>query len=43
MLTVERFFFCPDGITPNSGLTRPNNTHTHIYICIYICIILGYL
>ena len=20
------FFFCPDGITPNSGLTGPNNT-----------------
>ena len=27
-------FFCPDGITPNSGLTGPNNT---IYnICIYM-------
>ena len=25
-------FFCPDGITPNSGLTGPNNTHTHAYI-----------
>ena len=25
MFTVE-WFFCPDGITPNSGLTGPNNT-----------------
>ena len=42
------FFFCPDGITPNSGLTGPNNTHTHththtyiyiyIYIYIYVCV-----
>ena len=30
------FFFCPDGITPNSSLTGPNNT---IYIYIYIYII----
>ena len=28
MFTVE-WFFCPDGITPNSSLTGPNNT---IYI-----------
>ena len=28
------FFFCPDGITPNSGLTGPNNT-IYIYICVY--------
>ncbi len=28
MFTVE-WFFCPDGITPNSNLTGPNNT---IYI-----------
>ena len=27
---------CPEGITPNSGLTGPNNTHTYIYIYIYI-------
>ena len=27
--------FGPDGITPNSGLTGPNNTNT-IYIYIYI-------
>ena len=34
MFTVECFFFfCPDGITPNSGLTGPNNT---IYIYIYM-------
>ena len=38
-------FFCPDGITPYSGLTGPNNTkytqthaHTHRYIYIYIYI-----
>ena len=29
-------FFCPDGITPNSGLTGPNNTYIYIYIYIYI-------
>ena len=23
------FFFCPDGITPNYGLTGLNNTHIH--------------
>ena len=23
--------FCPDGITPNSGLTGPNNTYIYIY------------
>ena len=34
MFTVE-WFFCPDGITTNSGLTGPNNTNT-IYIYIYI-------
>ena len=33
MFSVECFFFCPDGITPNSGLTGPNNT---IYIYIYV-------
>ena len=33
MFTVECFFF-PDGITPNSGLTGPNDTY--MYICIYI-------
>ena len=27
--------FCPDGITPNSGLTGPNNTYIYIYIYIY--------
>ena len=32
MFTIE-WFFCPDEITPNSGLTGPNNT---IYICTYI-------
>ena len=35
MFTVEYFFFCPDGITPNSGLTGPNNS-TNLYIYIYI-------
>ena len=34
MFTVE-WFFCPDGITPNSGLTGLNNT-IYIYIYIYI-------
>ena len=30
MFTAEFFFFfCPDGITPNSGLTGPNNTYIH--------------
>ena len=29
---------CPDGITPNSGLTGPKNTiYIYIYIYIYIC------
>ena len=28
MFTVE-CFCCPDGITPNSGLTGPNNTYTN--------------
>ena len=32
MFTV---FFCPDGITPNSGLTGPNNTE-YIYINSYL-------
>ena len=26
--------FCPDGITPNSGLTGLNNTNIYIYIYI---------
>ena len=31
------FFFCPDGITPNSDLTGPNTTiYIYIYIYIYI-------
>ena len=30
--------FCPDGITPNSGLTGPINTHTHTHTYIYIYI-----
>ena len=38
MFTVECCFFCPDGITPNSGLTGPNNTYIYIYIHIYIYI-----
>ena len=29
------FFFCPDGITPNSDLTGMNN-YVYIYIYIYI-------
>ena len=28
--------FCPDGIIPDSGLTRPNYTHTHTHMYIYI-------
>ena len=28
--------FCPDEITPNSGLTGLNNTYIYIYIYIYI-------
>ena len=28
MFTVEQFF-CPDGITPNSGLTGPNNIYIY--------------
>ena len=34
MFTVK-CFSCPDGITPNSGLTGPNNTYIYIYIYIY--------
>ena len=30
------WFSCPEGITPNSGLTGPNNTYIYIYIYIYI-------
>ena len=26
--------FCPEGISPNSGLTRPNNIYIYIYIYI---------
>ena len=33
MSSVERFS-CPDGITPNSGLTGPNNIYIYIYIYI---------
>ena len=29
-------FFCPDGITPNSGLTGPNNTYIYIYLRVQI-------
>ena len=32
------FFFCPDGITPNSGLTGPKNTNIYIYIYINVYI-----
>ena len=31
MFTFE-LFSCPDGITPNSGLTGPKNTYIYIYI-----------
>ena len=27
--------FCPDGIIPDSGFTRPNNTHTRVCVCCY--------
>ena len=38
MFTVECFFFfSPDGITPNSGLTGPNNT-LYIYTCVCVCV-----
>ena len=33
MFTID-WFSCPDGITPNSGLTEPNNTLS-LYIYIY--------
>ena len=33
MFTFEKFS-CPDGITPNSGLTGPDNTYIYIYIYI---------
>ena len=35
MFTVESFL-CPSGITPNSGITGPNNTHTHTHTHMYI-------
>ena len=41
MFTVELFFY-PDGITPNSGLNGPNNTHTHAHIHIDIYIYIAY-
>ena len=42
MFIVE-CFFCHDGITPNSGLTGPNNTlYIYIYIYIYVYIIWFY-
>ena len=34
------WFSCPEGITPNSGLTGPNTTTIYIYIYIYIYIII---
>ena len=39
MFTLEQFS-CPDGITPKSGLTGPNNTYIYIYIYMYIYITL---
>ena len=30
--SVFEWFSCPEGITPNSGLTGPNNTYIYIYI-----------
>ena len=30
------WFSCPEGITPNSGLTWPNITYIYIYIYIYL-------
>ena len=48
MSTVEFFFFYPDGITPNSGLTGPNNTplslslYIYIYIYMYVYIIIKF-
>ena len=37
MFTVE-FFYCPDGIIPDSGLTGLNNIYIYIYIYIYVCV-----
>ena len=37
MFTVE-CFFCSGGITPNSGLTGPNNTYICIYIYVFVCV-----
>ena len=33
--SAPEWFSCPEGITPNSGLTGPNNTPIYIYIYIY--------
>ena len=30
--SAPEWFSCPEGITPNSGLTGPNNTYIYIYI-----------
>ena len=36
--SLLKVFFCPDGITPNSGLTGPNNTYVYIYVCVCVCV-----
>ena len=28
------FFFCPDGITPKTGLTGPNNIFFRFNVCV---------
>ena len=33
-----KLFSCADGITPNSGLTGPNNTYIYIYVCVCVCV-----
>ena len=37
MFPVE-WFYCPDEIIPDAGLTGLNNTYIYIYIYIYIVI-----
>ena len=29
---------CPDGITPNSGLTGPRKHTIYIYVCVCVCV-----
>ena len=36
--SVLEWFSYPEGITPNSGLTGPNNTYIYIYMCVCVCV-----